>query len=52
MAADGSRSSPIPGDLADPAALDRAVDQVQQELGSVRVLVNAAATDVPAAVVD
>ena len=43
----GVRASAQAVDLADPAALDRAVEQVRAELGGVDVLVNAAGTDVP-----
>jgi NADP-dependent 3-hydroxy acid dehydrogenase YdfG len=43
----GHRALAVPGDLADAAALERAVERVRAELGPVRVLVNAAATDAP-----
>src|SRR3954471_20310366 len=38
---------PVACDLADVGSLERAVERVRRELGPVRVLVNAAGTDVP-----
>ena len=46
------RALPLPCDIADADALTEAIGTVRQELGPVRVLVNAAATDVPEAVAD
>jgi 3-oxoacyl-[acyl-carrier protein] reductase len=47
---DGARALPVACDLADAEALAGAVRRMRDELGPVRVLVNAAATDVPGAV--
>jgi NADP-dependent 3-hydroxy acid dehydrogenase YdfG len=44
---EGHAALPVPCDLADAGSLERAVDDVRRDLGPVRVLVNAAATDVP-----
>ncbi len=38
----GVRALPIPTDVADPAAVDRAADQVERELGPIDVWVNVA----------
>jgi short chain dehydrogenase len=46
----GVRALPVACDLADAEALAGAVRRTRDELGPVRVLVNAAATDVPGAV--
>lgn len=43
----GAAGLPVGCDLADAGGLERAVDRVRRELGPVRVLVNAAATDAP-----
>jgi NAD(P)-dependent dehydrogenase (short-subunit alcohol dehydrogenase family) len=48
----GRRGLVLVVDLADAAALDRAVAQVVEEFGRVDVLVNAAGTDVPAPVAE
>jgi 3-oxoacyl-[acyl-carrier protein] reductase len=48
----GHRALAVPCDLADAAALERAVERVRAELGPVRVLVNAAATDAPGPVAE
>ena len=50
IAADGGRALPIPCDLAEVDDLTEAMSTVRRQLGPVRVLVNAAATDVPEAV--
>ena len=47
LSADGHRAVAVACDLADADGLERAVARVERELGPVRVLVNAAATDVP-----
>jgi NADP-dependent 3-hydroxy acid dehydrogenase YdfG len=47
---DGRRALPLACDLADAGALAEAVRRARDELGPVRVLVNAAATDAPGAV--
>jgi NAD(P)-dependent dehydrogenase (short-subunit alcohol dehydrogenase family) len=47
LAADGHRALAVPCDLADAGSLEHAVDRVRGQLGPVRVLVNAAATDAP-----
>jgi NADP-dependent 3-hydroxy acid dehydrogenase YdfG len=47
LGADGHRALAVACDLADADGLERAVARVHQELGPVRVLVNAAATDAP-----
>jgi NADP-dependent 3-hydroxy acid dehydrogenase YdfG len=46
----GARALPVACDLADAKALAGAVRRTTDELGPVRVLVNAAATDLPGAV--
>lgn len=48
----GRRSLAVPCDLADGDSLGDAVERVAAELGPVRVLVNAAATDVPGPVAE
>ena len=48
----GARASVAVVDLADADAIDRAVDQVRDELGGVDVLVNAAGTDAPGPVAE
>jgi NAD(P)-dependent dehydrogenase (short-subunit alcohol dehydrogenase family) len=48
----GRRALALPVDLADVAALTSAVTQIEEELGGIDVLVNAAATDAPARVED
>ncbi|HET7047154.1 MAG TPA: SDR family oxidoreductase [Solirubrobacteraceae bacterium] len=48
----GHHALPVPCDLADAGNLERAVVRVRRELGPVRVLVNAAATDAPGPVCD
>ncbi|HYZ78247.1 MAG TPA: SDR family oxidoreductase [Gaiellaceae bacterium] len=52
VAARGRHALAIPVDLADVAAPATAVARVEEELGGVDVLVNAAATDAPARVED
>jgi NADP-dependent 3-hydroxy acid dehydrogenase YdfG len=52
LTADGHQALAVGCDLADAAALERAVARVQQQLGPVRVLVNAAATDAPGPVTE
>jgi NAD(P)-dependent dehydrogenase (short-subunit alcohol dehydrogenase family) len=47
---DGARALPVPCDLADAESLAGAVRRTSDELGPVRVLVHAAATDLPGAV--
>jgi NADP-dependent 3-hydroxy acid dehydrogenase YdfG len=47
---DGARALPVACDLGDAEALAGAVRRMRDELGPVRVLVNAAATDVPGAI--
>src|SRR5919197_3575222 len=46
----GRRALPMPIDLADVTALTAAVAQIEERLGGIDVLVNAAATDAPAPV--
>ena len=46
----GRRALPIPIDLADVTAAETAVAQIEERLGGIDVLVNAAATDAPAPV--
>lgn len=48
----GVRASAVVVDLADAEELERAVGQVRADLGPVRLLVNAAGTDVPGAVTE
>lgn len=48
----GGSALAVPCDLADAAALEDAVARVRRELGAPRVLVNAAATDVPGPVAE
>ena len=43
----GRAALALPCDLADPASIEATVRRIQGELGTVRVLVNAAATDAP-----
>ena len=50
LSGDGHRAVAVACDLADADGLERAVARVERELGPVRVLVNAAATDVPGSV--
>jgi NADP-dependent 3-hydroxy acid dehydrogenase YdfG len=50
LSADGHRALAVACDLADADGIERAVARVETELGPVRVLVNAAATDVPGSV--
>jgi NAD(P)-dependent dehydrogenase (short-subunit alcohol dehydrogenase family) len=52
LRAEGHRAVAVACDLADAGGLERAVARVQRELGPVRVLVNAAATDAPGPVTD
>jgi NADP-dependent 3-hydroxy acid dehydrogenase YdfG len=52
LRADGHVGVPVACDLADPGGLERAVDRVRRELGPIRVLVNAAATDAPGPVTE
>jgi 3-oxoacyl-[acyl-carrier protein] reductase len=52
LASAGHDALPLPCDLADAGALEQAVERVRAELGPVRVLVNAAATDAPGSVVE
>ena len=47
IAADGGRATPLPCDLADANGLTQVMRSLRQQLGPVRVLVNAAATDAP-----
>jgi NADP-dependent 3-hydroxy acid dehydrogenase YdfG len=47
LRADGHAAVPLPCDLADAASIEQAVQRVREELGPVRVLVNAAGTDTP-----
>lgn len=47
LAGEGGRALAVPCDLADARELGRAVERVRGELGQIRVLVNAAATDAP-----
>ena len=47
---DGVRAVAVPLDLADAPEVARAVDEVQENLGPVTILVNAAGTDVPGSV--
>lgn len=49
---DGVRAVAVPLDLADATEVARAVDEVQENLGPVTILVNAAGTDVPGSVED
>lgn len=51
-ARDGQRALAVPLDLADAEAVRAAMGSIAQELGPVRILVNAAATDVPGPVED
>lgn len=46
--ADGGRAIAVPTDLSDLQSMSTAIRQVVSELGPIRILVNAAATDVPA----
>jgi 3-oxoacyl-[acyl-carrier protein] reductase len=48
----GGSALPLPCDLADAEGITRAVERARAELGPVRVLVNAAATDAPGRVSD
>lgn len=48
----GGRALPVPCDLADADALAEAIRRTREELGPVRVLVNAAATDAPGPVAE
>jgi NADP-dependent 3-hydroxy acid dehydrogenase YdfG len=48
----GGRAIAVPCDLADAAALADAVERVRGELGPIRVMVNAAATDAPGPVAE
>jgi NADP-dependent 3-hydroxy acid dehydrogenase YdfG len=50
--AQGVRGSAVMVDLADAAGIERAVGQVRADLGPVRLLVNAAGTDVPGPVTE
>jgi NAD(P)-dependent dehydrogenase (short-subunit alcohol dehydrogenase family) len=52
LVAEGGRALALPCDLADADALEKAVERVRGELGPVRVLVNAAATDAPGPVTE
>ena len=47
-----ARALPLPCDLADASALADAVERTRDELGAVRVLVNAAGTDAPGPVTE
>jgi NADP-dependent 3-hydroxy acid dehydrogenase YdfG len=47
LRAEGHAAVPVPCDLADAASIEQAVQRVRDELGPVRVLVNAAGTDAP-----
>jgi NAD(P)-dependent dehydrogenase (short-subunit alcohol dehydrogenase family) len=47
LAAEGRAALPIACDLADAGCLEQAVDRLRSELGPIRILVNAAATDAP-----
>ncbi|MDP9889850.1 SDR family NAD(P)-dependent oxidoreductase [Pseudarthrobacter enclensis] len=49
---DGVRAVAVPLDLADAAEVAQAVERVQENLGPVTILVNAAGTDVPGSVED
>lgn len=49
---DGIQALAVPLDLADAAEVAHAVEKVQEELGPVTILVNAAGTDVPGSVED
>jgi NAD(P)-dependent dehydrogenase (short-subunit alcohol dehydrogenase family) len=48
----GGRALPVPVDLAEVTALASAAARIEEELGGIDVLVNAAATDAPARVED
>jgi NAD(P)-dependent dehydrogenase (short-subunit alcohol dehydrogenase family) len=50
IASGGGTALALPADLADPAAIDVAVQPAVREFGRVDILVNAAGTDVPGAV--
>jgi NAD(P)-dependent dehydrogenase (short-subunit alcohol dehydrogenase family) len=50
VTAHGRKALALPCDLADAANVEQACERTQGELGPVRVLVNAAATDAPEAV--
>lgn len=52
LTAEGHVTLAVPCDLADATSLERAVQRVRDELGPVRVLVNAAGTDAPGPVSD
>ena len=52
LAADGHAALPIACDLADAEGIEQAVERVRDELGPVRVLVNAAGTDAPGPVLE
>jgi NADP-dependent 3-hydroxy acid dehydrogenase YdfG len=52
LAAEGGRALALPCDLADAGALEEAVERVHGELGPIRILVNAAATDAPGPVAE
>jgi NADP-dependent 3-hydroxy acid dehydrogenase YdfG len=47
LTAEGHAVLPVACDLADAGRIEQAVERVRRELGPVRVLVNAAATDAP-----
>jgi NAD(P)-dependent dehydrogenase (short-subunit alcohol dehydrogenase family) len=47
LKAEGHATVSVPCDLADAASIEQAVKRVRDELGPVRVLVNAAGTDAP-----
>src|SRR4051794_31069660 len=48
----GVRALPIPTDVADPAAVDRAADQIERELGPIDIWINVAMATVFAPVAD
>jgi NADP-dependent 3-hydroxy acid dehydrogenase YdfG len=52
LTAEGGRAIALPCDLADAGELENAVERLRSELGPVRVLVNAAATDAPGSVTE
>jgi 3-oxoacyl-[acyl-carrier protein] reductase len=52
LTAQGHNALAVPSDLADEADLDQAVRLARRTLGPIRILVNAAATDVPGPVAE
>jgi NADP-dependent 3-hydroxy acid dehydrogenase YdfG len=52
LTAQGHTALAVPSNLADEASLDHAVGLARQTLGPIRILVNAAATDIPGPVAD